>query len=281
MKFTSGSSCTDRVKEASKGLKESMAKCRTRSSLGKTGDKYTSGLCSSSAETVVAKVLLVEDDLEMSEVLMHTLSNRGFTVQVAFDGTSALELLRVYKYDVIVLDWMMPGLSGVDVCRSLRATGENTPILMLTARTSDDDTATGLDAGADDYLTKPFENKVLAARLRALLRRPAVCSEPILKAGELSFDPVTGTVARSGEELHLRPMVLKLLEFLMRHPGQFFTADALLDRVWHDDSLASLDTVRAHIKLLRRVIDVAGRPSLVETERHRGYRMRQTPALTD
>ncbi len=235
---------------------------------------------SSSVDTVLAKVLLVEDDREMSEVLLHTLTSRGFTVQAAHDGRAALDLLRVNKYDVIVLDWMMPGLSGVDVCRSLRAAGDRTPILMLTARTSDDDTADGLDAGADDYLTKPFENRVLAARLRALLRRPPLCSEPVLRAGEISFDPVTGTVSRSGEELHLRPMVLKLLEFLMRHPGQFFPAEALLVRVWHDDSLASLDTVRAHIKLLRRAVDEPGGPSLVETERHRGYRLRQTPPTT-
>ncbi len=222
----------------------------------------------------MAKVLLVEDDREMSEVLIHTLTNRGFTVQAALDGRAALDLLRVNKYDVIVLDWMMPGLSGVDVCRSLRSTGDRTPILMLTARTSDDDIAYGLDAGADDYLTKPFENKVLAARLRALLRRPPLCSEPVLKAGEISFDPVTGTASRAGEELHLRPMVLKLLEFLMRHPGQFFKAEALLVRVWHDDSVASVDTVRAHIKLLRRAVDVKERPSIIETERHRGYRLR-------
>jgi two-component system, OmpR family, manganese sensing response regulator len=221
----------------------------------------------------LTKVLLVEDDQEMSEVLLHTLSNRGFTVQVAPDGRRALDLLRVNQYDVIVLDWMMPGLSGIDVCRSLRSAGDRTPILMLTARTSDDDTERGLDVGADDYLTKPFENKVLAARLRALLRRPPLSADPVLRAGDITFDPVTRTASRSAQELHLRPMVLKLLEFLLRYPGQFFTAQALLERVWHDDSLASLETVRAHIKLLRRAVDVPGSPSLIQTERHRGYRV--------
>ncbi len=221
----------------------------------------------------MAKVLLVEDDHDMSEVLLQTLTKRGFTVQVAGSGKSAMDLLRVNKYDIIVLDWMMPGLSGVDVCRSLRSAGDHTPILMLTARTSDDDTAAGLDAGADDYLTKPFENKVLAARLRALLRRPPLCQDPVLTAGDISFDPVSGTASRSGKELHLRPMVLKLLEFLLRHQGQFFTAESLLERVWHDDSLASLGTVRAHVKLLRRAIDIAGQPSIIETERNRGYRL--------
>src|SRR5579883_3407568 len=217
----------------------------------------------------MAKVLLVEDDSELCDVLGHTLTSRGFIVKAVKDGHSALEHLKVNKYDVIVLDWMMPGVSGIDVCRQLRSNGNRTPILMLTARTSDDDTEHGLDAGGDDYLTKPFENKVLAARLRALLRRPPLCSEPVLKAGEISLDPVTGTVSRAGAELHLRPMVLKLLEFLMRHPGQFFTAEALLERVWHDDSLASLDTVRAHIKLLRRAVDEPGKLSIIETERHR------------
>lgn len=221
----------------------------------------------------MAKILLVEDDLELAEVLKHTLDNRGFTVQTAKNGGEALDLLRVNKYDLIVLDWMMPGLSGIDVCRRLRSAGNQTPILMLTARTSDDDTTLGLDAGADDYLTKPFENKVLAARLRALLRRPPLCSEPVLRVRDLSWDPATGKVTRSEQEVHLRPMVAKLFEFLLRHPGQFFTGEALLERVWHDDSLASLDTVRAHIRLLRRSLDVPGEPSIVETERNRGYRL--------
>jgi DNA-binding response OmpR family regulator len=105
--------------------------------------------------------------------------------------------------------------------------------------------------------------------------------DPVLKAGDICLDPATGTASRSGEELHLRPMVLKLLEFLMRHPGQFFTAEALLERVWQDDSLASLDTVRSHIKLLRRVIDLPGRESIIETERFRGYRLREIPVSTD
>ena len=225
------------------------------------------------SKPVMAKVLLVEDDEELSEVLKHTLASRGFTVQSVKDGNSALEHLRVNKYDVIVLDWMMPGLSGIDVCKQLRGKGNRTPILMLTARTSDDDTEHGLDAGADDYLTKPFENKVLAARLRALLRRPPVCVEPIMTIGDITWDPATGTASRSGKELRLRPMVAKLFEFFLRHPGQFFTAESLLERVWHDDSTVALETVRAHIKLLRKSIDTPGRPSLVETERHRGYRV--------
>lgn len=230
---------------------------------------------SQKVQTDMAKVLLVEDDDELSEVLKHTLSTRGFTVQTAQNGKLALELLKVYKYDVIVLDWMMPGLSGIDVCKQLRSGGNRTPILMLTARTSDDDTETGLDAGADDYLTKPFENKILAARLRALLRRPPICTEPIIKAGDISWDPVSRTASREGKELHLRPMVARLFEFFLRHPGQYFTAEALQERVWHDDSMASLDTVKAHIKLLRKSIDTPGRPSLIDTERNRGYRLAQ------
>src|SRR5579883_1859913 len=182
-------------------------------------------------ESAMAKVLLVEDDEELSEVLKHTLANRGFTVQAARDGNEAIDLLRVNKYDVIVLDWMMPGLSGVDVCRRLRSSGNKSPILMLTARTTDDDTEEGLDSGADDYLTKPFENKVLAARLRALLRRPQMCMGTVLTAGDLSWDSVRSIASRDGVELHLRPMVAKLLEFFLRHPNQFFSADALVERV--------------------------------------------------
>ena len=221
----------------------------------------------------MTKVLLVEDDEELSEVLRHTLTSRGFTVQDAKDGNLALDLLRVNKYDVIVLDWMMPGLSGIDVCKRLRSAGNSTPILMLTARNSNDDTETGLDAGADDYMQKPFENKVLAARLRALLRRPPVCVEPFLTVGDITWNTTTSTATRDDKPIHMRPMVAKLFDFLLRHQGQFFTAEALLERVWHDDSLASLDTVRAHIKLLRRSVDPPGSPSLILTERNRGYKL--------
>ena len=221
----------------------------------------------------VAKVLLVEDDEELSEVLKHTLVSRGFTVQTVKDGNAAMDLLRINHYDVIVLDWMMPGLSGLDVCKRLRLSGNKSPILMLTARTTDEDIEEGLDAGADDYLTKPFENKVLAARLRALLRRPPVCAEPVLTVKNISWDPSRALAFRDGQEIYMRSMVAKLFEFFMRHPGQFFTADALLERVWHDESLATHETVRAHIKLLRKVIDEPGQPSLIETERNRGYRL--------
>lgn len=199
--------------------------------------------------------------------------SRGFTVQVANEGRLALDLLRVNKYDVIVLDWMMPGLSGVDVCQRLRKAGDKTPILMLTCKTSADDKEEGLDAGADDYLTKPFENKELAARLRSLLRRPPTYSGNVLSAGDLTLDPVTRKLSRAGKELQARPQVISLLEFLLRHPNQFFSAEALLERVWHDDSLASLDTVRSHIKLLRRSIDEEGKESIIKTERNKGYRL--------
>lgn len=221
----------------------------------------------------MAKVLLVEDDEELSEVLSHTLASRGFTIQSARNGESALDLLLVNQYDVIVLDWMMPGLSGVEVCKRLRSRGNRTPVLMLTSRTSSDDVEKGLDAGADDYLSKPFDNKVLAARLRALLRRPPNCLSPVMKLGEITWDPACGIASRSGKEIPLRPMVAKLLEFFLRHPGQFFTPEALLERIWHDDSLAGIETVRSHIKLLRKSIDTPGCPSLIQTERNRGYKL--------
>jgi len=220
---------------------------------------------------LMAKVLLVEDNPELSLVLTHVLSRSGFTVQAVPDGNVALDVLRVNKYDVIVLDWMMPGLSGIDVCRQLRSSGNHVPILMLTAKASDDDTETGLDAGADDYLTKPFANKVLAARLRALLRRPPQTAKPVMKVADITWDPAAGCAYRGDEEIHLRPMLGRLFEFFLRHPNQFFTAESLLERVWSDDSSAALETVRAHIKLLRKAVG----SSLIETERHRGYRLRK------
>ncbi len=226
----------------------------------------------------MAKILLIEDDADLTEVLRFTLSNKGHSVQALSGGKDALPMLRVYKYDLIILDWMMPDVSGVDVLKGFRESGGKTPVLMLTAKTTIDDKEKALDLGADDYLTKPFHSRELLARVRALLRRPESMAQTILRAGDLELDPVSCSVSKGGKVLKLRPKVYSMLEFFMRHPNQVFSAEAILERVWMDDASASPDTVRTHIKLLRRAIDAPGTEaeSFIENVRNRGYLMRIT-----
>ncbi len=222
----------------------------------------------------MAKILLIEDDADLTEVLRITLSNKGHSVKALDGGKDALPMLRAYKYDLIILDWMMPDVSGVDVLRSFRESGGKTPILMLTAKTTIDDKEKALDLGADDYLTKPFHARELLARVRALLRRPQSMAQTILRAGDLELDPASCTVLKGGKALKLRPKVYSMLEFFMRHPNQVFSPEAILERVWMDDATASPDTVRTHVKLLRRAIDSSANESPIENVRNRGYLMR-------
>ncbi len=219
----------------------------------------------------MAKILLIEDDVDLAEILSFTLSSKGHSVQKILNSEDALPALNVYKFDLLILDWMMPKISGIQILKEFRESGGKIPVLMLTAKSSVDDKETGLDAGADDYLTKPFHTKELLARVRALLRRPQSLSSLLLQAGDISLDPVSCQVKKAGQELHLRPKVYSLLEFFMRHPDQVFSSDAILERVWMDDSLASAETVRTHIKLLRKAIGEQTEDSLIKNIRNRGY----------
>lgn len=219
----------------------------------------------------MAKILLVEDDRELSTLMVDWLTGEGHVADPVYKGQEGLERLQYYKYDVVILDWELPEMSGPEICQAYRAKGGETPILMLTGKKEIDDKATGLDAGADDYLTKPFHYKELSARLRALLRRPAGVSKTVLSAGEITLNPVSRQVYRGAEEISLQPKELALLEFLMRHPNQPFSSDAILDRVWSSDSDTAPDTVRIQIMRLRHKIDQPGKDSMIRTVHRVGY----------
>jgi DNA-binding response OmpR family regulator len=221
----------------------------------------------------MAKILLVEDDHDLASLISNILSIERHTVESVANGQEALGRLKMFKYELVVLDWMLPGLSGMDVCTEFRSKGGSTPILMLTSKSSPEEKEKGLDAGADDYLTKPFHPKELSARIRALLRRPQAVAAKVLQVGSVVLDPKTMKVYKNEEEIHLLPKEFSLLELFMRYPNQVFSGDALLDRVWAAESAASLDTVRTYIKTLRKKIDSEGNASLIRTVHGVGYCM--------
>jgi DNA-binding response OmpR family regulator len=203
----------------------------------------------------MAKIIVVEDDKDIAEQVKMLLTFEHHTVEALHDGKDASAALRVYDYDVIILDWELPGMHGVDILREFRARGGNTPVLMLTGKSSVDSKEIGLDSGADDYLTKPFELKELAARVRALLRRPAAVKQNVLKVGGLTLDPAKYRVTMGDAPVTLVPKEFALLEFLMRHPGQVFSQEALLNRVWPSESDATEEALRTTMKRLRKKVD--------------------------
>jgi len=219
----------------------------------------------------MAKVLIVEDDKQLSALIVDWLTGEKYATEAVYKGTDGLERLKFYKYDVVILDWDLPGLSGVEVCRQFREEGGTTPILMLTGKKEITDKAQGLDSGADDYLTKPFDVIELSARLRALLRRTNNVAKTVLTAGNLSLDPASRKVTLCGNDVELQPKEYSLLEFLLRHPNQPFNAEAIMDRVWTASSDAAPDTVRLHVMRLRNKIDEPGKESIIRTIHRVGY----------
>ena len=221
-----------------------------------------------------AKLLLVEDDPALAELLEYRFANEGYSVRVTPDGDEALLMAEEDTPDLVILDWMIEGTSGIEVCRRLRrdkATA-HVPIIMLTAREGEDDKIRGLETGADDYLTKPFSPRELLARVAAVLRRirPALAGESIA-VGDLALDPVAHRVTRRGQSLHLGPTEYRLLKFLMESPGRVFSRGQLLDGVWGTESEIELRTVDVHIRRLRQAIAIDGAKDPVRTVRSAGY----------
>jgi two-component system phosphate regulon response regulator PhoB len=221
-----------------------------------------------------AKLLLVEDDPSLSELLEYRFRNEGYDVRATPDGDEALLLAVEDVPDLIILDWMIDGTSGIEVCRRLRrdkATA-HVPIIMLTAREAEDDRIRGLETGADDYLTKPFSPRELLARVAAVLRRirPALAGESI-SVGDLTLDPVAHRVQRRGRQLQLGPTEYRLLKFLMESPSRVYSRNQLLDGVWGTGSDIELRTVDVHIRRLRKAIEIDGAKDPVRTVRSAGY----------
>jgi DNA-binding response OmpR family regulator len=220
----------------------------------------------------MAKILVVEDDQELSFAVENWLILEDHVVEVLGNGKEAAERLKFYKYDLLVLDWELPGLSGIEVLNGYRESGGAMPVLMLTGKGEIQDKELGLDAGADDYLTKPFHMKELSARIRALLRRPPTMPANLMKADYLTIDPKAHRVFRGDEEVHLHPKEFAILEFLVRHPQQVFSAEALMDHVWSSYSDASPTNIRAYIAKLRAKIDIEGKRSVIVTVHGVGYK---------
>jgi len=221
----------------------------------------------------MSKILLVEDDENLAFLLKMQLEQARYMVDHVAAGLIAISQLKIAEYDLLILDWMLPDISGVDVCRQYRGAGGRTPILMLTARGAIEDKASGLNAGADDYLVKPFHPIELNARVQALLRRPTSYAGKTLKVRDIELDTEGNRVFKGGQEIDLTSKEFALLELLMRYPNQSFTLESILSRVWQSDSTASVDTVRTHMKTLRRKLGDSEENGIIRTKRGAGYRI--------
>lgn len=219
------------------------------------------------------RILAVDDEPRLAAALKRGLESEGFTVDTAADGEEGLWRAREYPYDAIVLDILLPKMSGYRVCSTLRSEGVWTPILMLSAKSGEWDEAEALDTGADDFLSKPFSYVVLLAHLRALLRRGATERPALLSAGDLVLDPATHTCRRGESEISLTAREFSLLEFLLRRAGQVTSKSEIIDHVWDVDFEGDTNIVEVYVRYLRRKIDVPFDRSSIETVRGAGYRL--------
>ncbi len=220
------------------------------------------------------RILIIEDDEEILRVLKRVLTYEGYTVDTALTGQVGLTLAREQMPDLIVLDWMLPKMDGLEVCRRLQKLG-NQPILMLTAKDTTQDRVEGLDAGADDYVVKPFEIEELLARIRALLRRTAADRVKVLEFVDLALDSSTRKAKRGEREIELTAKEYDLLELFMRHPDQVMTREVIFDRVWDYDFGGESNVLDVYIRYLRQKLEEEGESRLIYTVRGVGYVMRK------
>ena len=232
------------------------------------------------------RILLVDDEVELTEPLSRLLRRQGYDVEVASDGQTGCAMAISGGYDLLILDWMLPAKTGLEICREVRSLGQTTPVLFLTAKDTLDDRVDGLDAGADDYLVKPFELRELLARVRALLRRPPAIdagradgleTQPesqgaVLRFEDISLDVANQTASRGDRTVELSEKEVKLLAYLMRSPHQLLTHTQIYDAVWGKGAAPSSNALAAQMRLLRRKIEQTGHPILIHTVYGKGYR---------
>jgi two-component system, OmpR family, response regulator MprA len=219
-------------------------------------------------------ILIVDDDAALRRALRRVLAANGFEVEEAAGGTEALAELRSRSFDLVVLDVMMPGRDGIEICEQLRAEGDGLPVLMLTARDAVRDRVVGLEAGADDYLVKPFANEELVARIRALLRRSGTAHDTLAFA-DLELDVLTRDARRGDRSIELSPIEFELLEFFLRHPRQVLTRGLIYERVWGYDASLSSNSLDVFVGHLRRKLESGGERRLIHTVRGVGFTLRE------
>lgn len=220
-------------------------------------------------------ILLVDDEPEMTGPLSRILKREGYQVEIAHDGAEGSRLAAQGQYDLLILDWMLPHQSGLEICQQLRSQGDNTPVLFLTAKDTVDDRVSGLDAGADDYLVKPFELRELLARVRALLRRPPTLEAPSsqrLQVEDLELDMDNQIAYRGERAIELSEKESQLLALLMRHPNQLLTHNQIYQYLWHESEKPSSNVLAAQVRLLRRKIEVGNESVLIHSVYGKGYR---------
>ncbi len=222
----------------------------------------------------MAKILLVEDDLGVAQLIEFTLESERYVIDHYTRVNDALAALKTAEYDLLILDWALPDNTGVELCKQYRSMGGSKPVLMLTARESSRDKVAGLNAGADDYVVKPFDPDELVARAKALLRRPPVIAGSILKVSSIEMDTSNFTVKLAGQSISLLPKEFAILQLLMEHPDRYFTAEAILARVWRSDLPVSTDSVRTQMKTLRRKLGGTDDGSVIENTRGLGYKIK-------
>ncbi len=221
-------------------------------------------------------ILLVDDEVELTDPLTRLLQRQGYMVDVASDGKTGVQMAISGRYDLLILDWMLPKISGLKICQEVRSHSLSTPVLFLTAKDTLDDRVDGLDAGADDYLIKPFELRELLARVRALLRRPVSTStsapSDVLQFGDLTLQLENQLASRNGKSTELSDKEVQLLAYLMRSPHQLLTHTQIYDAVWGQGSAPSSNALAAQMRLLRKKIEQPNQPTLIHTVYGKGYR---------
>jgi DNA-binding response OmpR family regulator len=221
-------------------------------------------------------MLLGETQNDLATAMKEYFSLNHYTVDLENNGLRILECLHQNQYDIIIFELALPGLDGISITHNYRALGGSTPILLMASKHSSDELQRGFEAGADAFVVKPFQLNDLNAQIKALMRRPALRSERVLTLANVAMDTEAGTVTRDDISVHLYPMEFKLLQFLLRHPNQVFSAHAIFERVWQKKDRQMDDTIRTHIRTLRQKIDLPGSPSIVTTVRGFGYKTEKT-----